>query len=314
MGEPWPDAVEAIAFELDQAGYRASPGLQPESRSSVHLLLRRDATSWRLVLLDPARDLRLVATGPAVDAPATVGMHAVELVYASELADDAAANPRPPQPEARPIVRTTLTMHGDPRHSEGPEMGLAAGMPSKHRRQRRWGFSAGVRASTLGTLGARLGARRLWRRAEVGATVAGGAFARAEEDVGETSSIASTGRGFFSVGLEAAYVFRPARRFRPRLGVGSDLVVPIVTNVIEGAGFASAVAGDFDYDRNGPSAGLFWTPAARAGLELAVGPRLAIRASVGGGPVLTLRDIRIAGNVTTSVPRWSLAAAAGLAF
>lgn len=314
----WPDAVEAIRFELDQAGYGHDVASSSAAALRLTLQVHRDPQRWALILVDEALGTRSLATGPLSDDPEVVAVHAAELVYAAlatrrrdapvPTAPAAPPDEAPPTPDRPPAI---------PPPPLSSRVQLARSAPTSVAppdAPRRWKVGLGITASTMATLGVRLGVHRRWTHAELALHVSGGQFAGALEEVDTTARSSVAARGYAGFGLATAYVFRPGRRVRPRLGITSGFVVPIVRTSYRGSSFAGRVSDGATRNDSGTDAGLLWTPALQLGIEIRLTSRLALRSSVGPGATLRLRDVRVANGAVLQMPRWFLSGATGLMF
>ncbi len=294
---------EAIAFELDQAGYRTSA--EPSDPTNTRLSLHIGDERWELVLVDTARDLRLVASGSADDAPAEIGVHAAELVYAAQ--STPVARPSPARevtpPRRTPPVSVAVS------HTPQPAA-LRATAPVPVPKPRLWGFAFSATASSLGTLGALLEARRRWTYLEVGASLGGGSYSSVDETTEASRQVSVAGSGFVSVGVGGAVVLRSDRKLRPRLGLDSDFIAPIVTSRYSSTG--GVTGGSLDV--SGTDVYLMWAPALTTGFDVSVGPRLSIRTALRGGVTAALRNGPVAGGGAHDVPRWFYGGSVGLVF
>lgn len=290
-GHAWPQAVEAIAFELDQAGYRIVPdGVQPGATVTVS----HDAHRWRLVLLDTAQNLVLEATGYDGESAQMLGLHAVELLHASRL--DVPKH-RQQQPAAPPRPEPT-TARTEP--VPGPR-------PPKP-----WVLDVGLGVSSVGLLGPRLGFARHWQRVELGAALEGG-FGNAgniDYPASRDDWFLGRPRAVVRSTLEFAYVSRPGRRLRPLVGVSSELVAPIVASTHA----ARDPDSGFDIVLDTVEVGVLWAPGVDVGTRVALGPRLALRAALRVGPLVSLHPVDLADGGTFRLPRGAATATVSFLF
>jgi len=265
--------VEAIEFELDQAGY----AVVDEADADGTITVRRGPRGWGLVVDDPSRGVQFEAEGHLGQSAPVVGLHAVELVHASWL--DAAR--RKAAPEQTPA----------------PTLAPPEDVPPK--RVSPWRFDLGVTISTLGLVGPRLGASRHWPRAELTLALEGGFDQPSETSHGQGGTRwhrdarpKATARAL----VGAAYVGRPGRRIRPLLGGTLEAPAPIV--------------GSEYFDSDPPvhletiEFGVFFAPGAETGAHWILGPHVALRTTVRAGPLVTIVPVDLAGGGTYPTPRW----------
>ncbi|MEM6994628.1 MAG: hypothetical protein AAF721_29200 [Myxococcota bacterium] len=272
----WPAAAEAIAFELDQAGYRVVPtGVE----AGATLTVSRDAGGWTIVLLDATRSLVLEATGRDGESPQMVGLHAVELLHASRLDVPKQRRQQPAPVVARPRPATP--------HPEAPAPA------TRHA----WAADVGVGVSSLGLVGPRLGVAHHWRRAELGAALEAGFGNAGNVDYPTSRDDWWLGRprAVLRSTVALSYVTRPGRRLRPLLGVASDLVAPIVASTHQTREPALVI--------DTVEVGAFWAPGIDVGARVVLGPQLAVRAALRAGPLVTLRPVDVASGGTLRLPR-----------
>lgn len=285
----WLEAAEAIAFELDQAGYRIVPdGMSAGATMTVS----HDAHGWSIVLVDATGNLVVEAAGHAGESPQMVGLHAVELVHASRLDVPLDRQQRSPA-TSRPAEAPRPTLPPTP-----PE-------PTK---TSAWAFELGLGVSSLGLLGPRLGFAHHWARAELGAGVEGGLGNAGNISYPMTRDQWALGnpRAVLRSTLELAYAFRPRHRLRPLLGVSNELVVPVIASSYRGR--------DPAVELDTVEYGVFWTPGLDVGTRFIVGPKLALRAAVRAGPLVALRRVAVASGGVFEHPQGVATATMSLLF
>lgn len=309
-GAEWPEALDAIAFELDQAGYIVVRGEDPSATETI-IVERMDAR-WRLRCAreqGPAKE----QFGQVAEGPTYVAMLAVELLLATRtqpMDSDEIAEPEPverPTPEpAKDVVVPPIDGARD--------TGSLRATRTWHHNPRRWAAELGANASSIGSIGSlglELGLVRLWTRTEVGLVLGAGSLAGSEEDTsvnGDSSSVE-----MYSIAkarLAVTYVSRPGRRVRPSAGVASGFAVPFVSstatrvNLHDGSRLDSRTA----------DAGLLWMPSAVGGLRVGIQPGLAWQLTARVGPVLTLRRPELAAGGRFDFSDWFAGATMGLVF
>lgn len=281
----WPDAVETIAFELDQAGYHVVPdGVE----AGATITVSHDAGGWKVVLLDAAQNIVLRAAGHQGESPQLIGLHAVELVHASRL--DVPRHRRQ-QPTATPR-RSAALEPAEPSPAE-PKV---------------WVFDVGVGVSSIGLLGPRLGFARHWKRAELGTAL--------EAGFGNAGNVAfpprrddwwlGTPRVVVRSTVQLAYVLRVGHRLRPLVGLTSELVAPVVASTHQNQ--------DPEFELDTVEVGLLWVPGLDVGTRFVLGPKVALRASVRAGPIVTLHPIDLASGGTLRLPHGVATASVSLLF
>lgn len=298
----WPEAVDAIVFELEQAGLMVEDST---TDAAPRVVVELSGETWELSVIDPARAVELHASGEETDSPYLVALHAVELVLESQLAAQNVTEDPIPEP-ARPAEQAPLAE---------PQLGVATHSrpPVQPAPPRAWGVALGITGSSMGLVGLSAGVRHRWSRLELGLGIAGGMFAAPEVDLAEGGE--SSGRGgFVRAGLGLGYLARPGKRVRPLLGLDNDVVVPMVWSSFSSRTPAGPNGETIDVDESGISAGAFWTPTAQLGVQVGIRERLGFRAALYGGPSLTLAAMQMSENASVGIPNWVIGGTTALVF
>ncbi len=293
----WPEAMEAIAFELDQAGYHAR--FDASAPASASIIIRRQGEHWRLQCTD-ARGQVHEERGSTASGPDLVALLAVEMLVAAQADPRASVPPQIPT-EATPPTATPM---------------LTEAVPIVHDRRatertgwERWALEVGAGMNNLSALTLAIGAYHRWSYIELGLALEGGATAQRDEFADGSNASSVTASALAAGRLATAVAFRPERRVRPTLGLTSAFVVPFVRSTYRGvdpldpeAGFVNATV---------TSAGLMWVPAATTALRVGLRPRLALQVGAHVGPALTLRVPELASGDRFGLAGWMAGATVG---
>ena len=293
--DAWPEAEEAIAFELRQAGFTIEKG------SSMRVTIERDETSWRANVHNGAPDPLVSVWGDATDTPDTVALRVVEAVEA------AAARPvleGVTEPESEPTMMLPPVEPSLPVEPTITETALEEAGPGA---RPGWGVDVSLAGANLGWYGASVGARYRWTRAEVGAEVAGASLG-SHEEVWNDGGEGWTG-GVVRIQVAGGMAFRPGRRFRPSVGLGSMFLVPVIRSHYAGTTETGGTV-----NSNGVSAGLMWVPAPEVGFRVQLHPTTALMVAARGGPTVALQPAPLEGGDTFDAPRWFFGGNLGLLF
>lgn len=300
-GEAPTELLDAIAFELDQAGYAVVANPTARVAATIHVGL--DGERYRIEIDNHAR-------GVTVDADAaedSVALLSVELLVASSVkTPESEPEPRP-EPERRAPTKERVTQVETHEHSGV----LRAVAPAPQASATAWSVGIGLTAASIGPVGVALDVHRDWSRATVGLGLEGAVLAGSTVDVDEEALREIDAGGLMRTGLFAAFVARPGRRVRPSVGAGTELMVPFVRSRYLGPDPARP---DTVLDANGTNAGLFFVPTASLGLRIAVRERSALSLGVRAGPRVALVPIQLVDGTTYPTPPWFFAATIGMRF
>lgn len=303
--------AHAIGFELEQAGYVVAPTPGCEQGT---LTLERVEDRWHLHYAEVSGDVAVEATAGQDDPPQVLGLHAVELIHAAELLRAAAAyGPSPARAEPAPSRVPQPPASGPPEPTV-PTVPTEPTEPTEPTpKDTRWMVELGVASSTMGLVGPRIGVAHHTRSFELGIAAEagfGGDRAFGSPRTTEPGAVLVDDRAATRVNnravVELGYVFRPARRLRPSLGVANAVLLPIVGTRYDHPGIGLTLTH--------VGIGVLWVPAPELGLRLDVRPGLAVRASLRAGPVVAVKPVAVAGEGRFAVPRWTGTATLGVLF
>ncbi len=298
------EVLDALRFELDQAGYDAAD--EPGS-VAVTIVITVDDERWRLDVNDSTNNVQLHAEGASADSPGTIGLVAVELLVESSVESSVEPRVESTEPELAPEPAAsgppdTSPPDTAPSPARGADDPPASVTPEP--RARAWALEAGVVGASLGVVGLMINLQRRWPRAAFGLGLEGGFLAVA---VTESTAIGnlSTGSGGFVRGrVSGAYVFRSGSRARPHLGGGIELAVPLLRSRFEGDG---VLVDGLEY-------GLALAPVGELGLSVELQPRLALVLALRGGPLFELAELPLADGRSYAWRPWFLAGSVAFRF
>lgn len=300
-GEAPAELLDAIIFELDQAGYEVVANPTARVAATIHVGL--DGEQYRIEIDNHARGVRVGADA----AEDSVALLSVELLVASSVK---APEPKPepePEPERRPPPSEPATLVETPEHFGV----LRAVAPTPRASTPPWSLGVGLAAASIGPVGIALDLHRDWSRATVGLGLEGAVLAGATVDVNEDALRQIDAGWIMRTHVSTAFVARPGRRVRPSVGAGTELMVPFVRSRYLGP---APDHPDAVLDANGTNAGLFFVPTANLGLRVAVRERSALSLGVRAGPRVGVVPIRLVDGTTYPTPPWFLAATVGMRF
>ncbi len=286
---------EEIQFELEQGGFESTVA-GSGAWCPLRLTWAPTASGWTLTLFDRRWEHITEQGGEDTAATSEVAFLAVEFVYAwtrgqvMESPEIAAAAPSTSDKEPGPpdlAVGSSFELEGAPI------------------REHPWELEIGTAFASLGPAGALVGLRRRWTRFEVGVAAEGSYLGAANENVQDDGSMTSFGRGGVArARVSAGWRLRPAARVRPMLGLGSELVIPIVQSRVESP----------DIDVNGPRAGVYWVPSAELGLRFDLRRSLGMSVGVRGGPSVSVTPLRLPDGSVLPTNPFFLGGGVGLTF
>ena len=300
-GQAPTELLEAIAFELDQAGFQVVTSPTARVAATIHVSV--EGERCRVEIDNHARGVGVGADAAADD----VALLSVELLVASNV-KTAEVEPEPePAPERRPPRAEPAQLMETPEHASA----LHAVATAPRAAAAPWSVGVGLAAASIGPLGVALDLHRDWRRASVGAGLEGAVLAGSTVDVDADVVREINAGGILRTGLAAAFVARPGARVRPTIGAGAELMVPFVRSRYRGPDPAHPEA---RLNANGTNAGLFLVPTANVGMRVAIRERSSVSLGVRTGPRLELVPIRLVDSSTYPTSRWFFAATVGMRF
>jgi len=300
-GDPPDGLVEAVAFELDQAGFEVVT--IPTARVSATIYLAATQSGCRIAIDNHVRGV----TVDGQTTPDDAALLSVELLVASSVKaapePEPEPQPEPPRrrsPEPRPIV---------PAAKQPGVLRTVADPPRP--RTTAWSVGLGLAASSIGLVGVAADLVRDWRRATVGFGLEGAVLPSSTVDVDLAQARKIDAGGLLRGRFAASFIARPGQRVQPTLGAGAELMVPIVHNRYRGEDISEPGT---RVDASGLSMGLFFVPTADLGLRIGVGERSALSLGVRTGPRIDIIPIRLVDGTGYRTSRWFVAATVGMRF
>ena len=293
------ELLDAIAFELDQAGFDVVAS--PTARVSATIHVSPEGQRYRIEVDNHRRGVSVGADAAQGD----LALLSVELLVASSVKTPER------EPEAQPERRAPTVKATTPVETPDTSGVLRVVASAPRAGNPPWSLGIGLAVASIGPVGVALDLHRDWSRATVGLGLEGAVLTGATVDVDEDALREIDAGGILRTRLSAAFVARAGRRVRPTIGAGTELMVPFVRSRFVGPDPARPAT---LLDANGTNAGLFFVPTASLGLRIAVRERSALSLSARAGPRIGAVPIRLVDGTTYPTPPWFVAATIGMRF